>query len=69
MIEGGHIHFLSTHWRMAGSARRLRELLDSSDAINIFEGGNGHRSLKDTGLFSTDPVWFSCPLLYPLCFV
>ena len=27
-----------------------------SDAINIFEGGNGQRTLKSAGLFSTYPV-------------
>ena len=31
-----------------------------ADAINIFEGGNGQRSLKSAGLFSTYPVSFSC---------
>jgi len=30
-----------------------------SNAINIFEGGNGQRSLKSAGLFSTYPVSFS----------
>ena len=29
-----------------------------SDAINIFEGGNGQRTLKTAGLFSTYPVSF-----------
>jgi aquaglyceroporin related protein, other eukaryote len=32
-----------------------------ADAINIFEGGNGQRTLKTAGLFSTYPVSFSCP--------
>jgi hypothetical protein len=65
MVQGGHIHFLSTHRRMAGSARRLRELLGSPDAINIFEGGNGQRSLKSAGLFSTYPsLVFLSPSLF-----
>lgn len=35
-----------------------------SEAINIFEGGNGQRTLKTAGLFSTYPVClFSCPFL------
>ena len=34
-----------------------------SDAINIFEGGNGQRTLKSAGLFSTYPVCFSSLLL------
>ena len=40
-----------------------------SDAINIFEGGNGQRSLITAVLFSTYLVSFSCPFLYSLCFV
>ena len=33
-----------------------------SNAINIFEGGNGQRSLKTAGLFSTYPVQFRFPV-------
>ena len=40
-----------------------------SDPINTFEGGNGQRSLKSAGLFSTYPVWSPCPLPYSPCFV
>jgi glycerol uptake facilitator-like aquaporin len=35
-----------------------------SRAINIFEGGNGQRTLKSAGLFSTYPVSSSFP---PFC--
>ena len=37
-----------------------------SNAINIFEGGNGQRTLKSAGLFSTYPVGFVLPLPPPL---
>ena len=40
-----------------------------SNAINIFEGGNGQRSLKSAGLFSTYPVSFFLSLSSIRCFL
>ena len=41
-----------------------------ADAINIFEGGNGQRTLKTAGLFSTYPVSFPRPFsLFVVCFI
>jgi aquaglyceroporin related protein, other eukaryote len=39
-----------------------------SEAINIFEGGNGQRTLKTAGLFSTYPVCFVSLVLFFLSF-